>query len=199
MESGIHSGLEIARSAIVLRGIRLPVVVDYRSLAAQVGYGSATLHERARLAGVVLIPTVERDHGVHDHKGPRLARFPPRDYPRVIRLWRGCGGSSGRHPPQYRSNRSSRMPRRPNRSTIAEIGFPRSSIRTGVPAALISAAHDRSRVLLPEPESPVKAMSAPRGSSGSCRYSIALATPHSRIVGRPAIAWPVVPPRRLNS
>src|ERR1019366_3782140 len=84
-------------------------------------------------------------------------------------------------------------------STIAEIGFSRSSIRTGVPAALISAAHDRSRVLLPEPESPVKAMSAPRGSSGSCRYSIALATPHSRIVGRPAIAWPVVPPRRLNS
>src|ERR1022692_3141323 len=75
MESGIHSGLEIARSAIVLRGIRLPVVVDYRSRAAQVGYGSATLHERARLAGVVLIPTVERDHGVHDH-------------PRVIRLWR---------------------------------------------------------------------------------------------------------------
>src|ERR1022692_3608907 len=71
MESGIHSGLEIARSAIVLRGIRLPVVVDYRSRAAQVGYGSATLHERARLAGVVLIPTVERDHGVHDHKGPR--------------------------------------------------------------------------------------------------------------------------------
>src|ERR1022692_3273201 len=50
-------------------------------------------------------------------------------------------------------------------STIAEIGFSRSSIRTGVPAALISAAHDRSRVLLPEPESPVKAMSAPRGSS----------------------------------
>src|ERR1039458_5589887 len=88
MESGIHSGLEIARSAIVLRGIRLPVVVDYRSLAAQVGYGSATLYERARLAGVVLIPTVERDHGVHDHKGPQLARFHPRDYPRVIRLWR---------------------------------------------------------------------------------------------------------------
>src|ERR1017187_1407961 len=194
MESGIHSGLEIARSAIVLRGIRLPVVVDYRSRAAQVGYGSATLHERARLAGVVLIPTVERDHGVHDHKGPRLARFHPRDYPMVIRLWRLLRAPSAPVPQQpLVKDAEASEPLHDSRDRVFTIKY--QDRRAGC-ADLCRPRQEQSAL--------AGAGIAGKGDERSAwqlRFMQILnraCNPHSRIVGRPAIAWPVVP-RRLNS
>src|SRR5438132_13786630 len=66
------------------------------------------------------------------------------------------------------------------------MGFSLSNTNTGTPALLTLPAKADRRVLLPDPESPVKAMTDPTGKSGSSRYLISR-DPHSRIDGTSAM------------